>query len=92
MVEIQIIKPLLAIAYQHPEMGMDNMLKTINFNKINREEIIEKIPELEKEFSEIRFSKDSSGKVDWIMGKLHWITQGNMALQELSSVIKAIRE
>ncbi|MCD4680217.1 MAG: Glu-tRNA(Gln) amidotransferase subunit GatE [Bacteroidales bacterium] len=85
--ELQLIKPLLTVAWQHPEMEFNIMLDTIKFNKISREKIISKIPILEKEFSEIRISKNSGVETKWIMGHLNKIATGNMALNELSSII-----
>lgn len=87
-VEPEIAKKLLPVIYEHPGMTFEEMLQKVDFSKATKEKIISKIPSLEEEFSKIRISKNSGVEHDWMMGKLQKVAIGNIALNELSSIIR----
>jgi glutamyl-tRNA(Gln) amidotransferase subunit E len=74
---------MLRVFYEHPKMDFDSVLTTLKFKEIPKDEIINKIPFLEKKYLEVRTSRDDKAGARWVMGNLSIIALGNVALSEL---------
>jgi glutamyl-tRNA(Gln) amidotransferase subunit E len=81
--EKDIIKTMLPVVYQHPNMDLQSVLTTINFKKLNREEILAPLPFLKEKFQKIKTSKDPEAATRWIVGSLRKLALGNLAMSEV---------
>jgi glutamyl-tRNA(Gln) amidotransferase subunit E len=78
-----IIKAMLPVIYQHPNMDFQSVLTTINFKKLDRDEILAALPFLKEKFQKIRTSKDSDAAVRWIVGSMRKLALGNMPMRDV---------
>ncbi|MBC8436077.1 MAG: Glu-tRNA(Gln) amidotransferase GatDE subunit E, partial [Bacteroidetes bacterium] len=78
-----IAKKMLWIVYQHPGRDLESILKEVNFKVTSREEILQKIPILMKEYEETKTSKKDDAGANWVMGELRGTALGNISLSEL---------
>lgn len=86
-IDLILIRKMLPELYEHPKMDFESILVTINFKSIPVEEILNKIPYLEKKYKEIRTSADETAGARWVMGNLSRMAIGNIPLSELKSKI-----
>ncbi len=86
--KLDIVKYMLPIAYQHPNMDFESILLTIGFKRVNEENILSLIPDLKAKFKEIKKSENKMSEVRWIMGQLLPIAVGNIELKRLESILK----
>lgn len=84
----EIIKAMLPIVFEHPNIAFDSVLELLEYQKRGREEIVKQIPLLKKKFADIKASKDVGACHRWIMGQLRKIAIGNMGLRELAEVVQ----
>jgi len=87
--KLDIVKYMLPLVYQHPNMDFDSILLTIGFKRINEDNILSLISDLRSKFKEIKKSKDDMSEVRWIMGQLLPVAIGNVELKKLESILKA---
>ncbi len=87
--EKSIIKKILPIAFENPNMDFDGIMTTINFKKLSKKNIISEIKDLKDKFDDIKFSQEKNAEVLWIMGRLAPLAIGNMSLNELEKVVKS---
>jgi glutamyl-tRNA(Gln) amidotransferase subunit E len=85
--EKDIIKAMLPVIYQHPNMDFQSVLTTINFKKLDREEILASLPFLEEKFQKIMTSKDPQARVRWIVGNVRKIALGNMPMRDVQEQV-----
>jgi glutamyl-tRNA(Gln) amidotransferase subunit E len=83
-----ILKEMLPVVYQYPNMDFDSILTTIEYRPLSREEILEHIPVLKEKFKEISKSDRQSAMVLWVMGQLRPLALGNMDLKELREQVE----
>jgi glutamyl-tRNA(Gln) amidotransferase subunit E len=81
--EKDIIKTMLPVIYQHPNMDFQSVLTTINFKKLGREEILASLPFLAEKFQKIKTSKDPQASVRWIIGNVRKLALGNLSMCEV---------
>jgi glutamyl-tRNA(Gln) amidotransferase subunit E len=86
-IDVILIRKMLSELYEHPKMDFESVLVSIKFKPIPAEEIVNKLPYLEKKYKEIRTSADDTAGVRWVMGNLSRIAIGNIPLAELKSKI-----
>ena len=86
-IDLQLAKRMITVIYEHPKMDFESVLTSINFKKINKEEIVKNIPFLKEKFAQIRISNRVEDEVNWIMGELYQMALGNIALSELKKII-----
>lgn len=79
---------MLPILYEHPKMDFQSVLEFIKFKQVSTDEIMAKVPFLQKKFAEIRYSEGETLGNEWIMGQLRFMAIGNISLNELSKLIK----
>lgn len=81
--DIELAKYMLPVIYEHPKMDFESVLTVINFKRMDKEEILARIPFMKDKFNEIRRSEDAKDQTDWIMGELRKIARGNMGMKAL---------
>jgi glutamyl-tRNA(Gln) amidotransferase subunit E len=84
-----LLKKMLPVVYQHPNLDFDSVLTTIEYRPVPEEEIISSIPVLKEKFAEISKAKDNAAMVLWVMGKLRPLALGNMDMKELRRKVEA---
>lgn len=82
-----ILKDMLPVVFQHPNMDFQSVLTTIGYKPAAEEEIVEHIPILKDKFLEISRYKDPDAMILWIMGELRKLAIGNMPLKELKEKV-----
>ncbi len=83
----EIIKYMLPVLYQHPNMNLESVLTTANYRKHTREQILADLPVLKEKYGEIRTSSDPAAETRWIMGQLRPLAVGNIDLRELKDLV-----
>jgi glutamyl-tRNA(Gln) amidotransferase subunit E len=86
--EKDIIKTMLPVIYQHPNMDFQSVLTTINFKKLSREEILAPLPFLKEKFQKIKTSKDPNAEMRWIVGYVRKLALGNMPMREVQEQVE----
>lgn len=81
-------KKMLPVYYEHPKMDFDSILISIRFKKLDKEEILSRIPFLSEKFTETAKVNSTENKRNWIMGELRPIAIGNTDLSSLAAEIK----
>ncbi|HNQ68667.1 MAG TPA: Glu-tRNA(Gln) amidotransferase subunit GatE [Bacteroidales bacterium] len=79
---------MLPEVYQYPEKDFESVLKTINFKKYSKEDLISKIKVLSSEFDKEARVNTPKNKTDWVMGKIRPLAIGNINLSELKSLVE----
>ena len=87
----EIAKKMMPFVYTNADMDFEQILDKIHYNPVEKNKLIEQIPELNKKYDQIRHSKNAHGKTDWIMGQLHTLALGNMPLHELRNAIERMK-
>jgi glutamyl-tRNA(Gln) amidotransferase subunit E len=83
----EIIKPMLAVLYEHPEMNFNSVLKILKYRKFTEQHILSLVPGLKAKFKKIKISEEAGAEIRWIMGKLRNTAIGNMEMNRLSHKI-----
>lgn len=83
----EIIKYMLPVLYQHPNMDLESVLTTANYRKHTKEQILADLPELKAKYKEIRTSSDPEAETRWLMGQLRPLAVGNVDFRELNDLV-----
>ncbi|MCJ7581534.1 MAG: Glu-tRNA(Gln) amidotransferase subunit GatE [Candidatus Aminicenantes bacterium] len=86
--DLEISKSAMLMIYKYPEKDFDSILKILKYRKINRQNIVDKISDLKREFKQVHHSKNATAQADWIMGKLRPLALGNMNLKALREAVE----
>ncbi len=81
--DVQILKEMLPVIYEHPQMDFESVLVSINFKRIEKKEILSLVPFLKDKFKTIRVKEREDVESKWIMGELRKRAVGNISLTEL---------
>ncbi len=81
----EIIKVMLPVVFQHPNMDFESVLTTVNFKRLGREEILAPLPILKEKFKKTGTSKDPAAATRWIVGNLRKLALGNMPMREVTA-------
>ncbi len=84
----EISRLMLDELYQQPNMRFDSILEQLKFKRRDREKLKSYVPLLSEKFDQINTSKDPDAKFHWIMGQIRNKAIGNIALTELSILVK----
>ncbi|MFC2156089.1 Glu-tRNA(Gln) amidotransferase GatDE subunit E [Acidobacteriota bacterium] len=84
-----ILKSMLLVVYQYPNMDFESVLTTIEYHPKSEEDILDSIPVLKEKFSEISNSENEPPMIRWVMGRLRPLTVGNIRLSELHAKVAA---
>lgn len=83
-----IMKAMLPVVYQYPNMDLESVLTTIGYRPVPEEEILENVPILIEKFNDISKLKERPALVRWVMGQLKPLALGNMNLGELRGKVE----
>lgn len=86
-----ILKQMLPVVYQYPNMDFESVLTTIEYQPTPEEEIVDSILMLKEKFGEISKSNDESAMVSWIMGRLRPLALGNIRLNHLQKKVASAK-
>lgn len=86
--DLRLARKMLPEVYNHPGMDFESVLTILKFKKNTRDELIGKIDFLSKKFDEIAQKNTPENKINWIMGRLHHVGLGNIALNELKKIVE----
>jgi len=84
----EIVKKMLPVVYEYPNMDFDSVLTTIDFAPMSKDEILLSIPVLNQKFDEVNTSSRPQARLSWIMGNLRKLAVGNISLAELKSYVE----
>ncbi len=83
-----ILKAMLPVLYEHPNMVFESVLTTIGFSSATENEILSHLPALKTKFRDVCTSSDPNACTDWIMGRLRKHALGNMPLRKLRTLVE----
>jgi Glu-tRNA(Gln) amidotransferase subunit E-like FAD-binding protein len=86
--DIAIAPKMLKQLFLNPDADFESILTALNFKKITKEEVVDRIKDLENKFSPARKDTSTTDKINSIMGKLRTESEGNLNLRELAEEIK----
>ena len=84
----EIVKKMLPVVYEYPNMDFDSVLTTIDFAPMSKDEILLSIPVLNQKFDGINTSSSPQARLCWIMGNLRKLAVGNISLTALKSYVE----
>ena len=84
----EIVKKMLPVVYEYPNMDFDSILTTIDFAPMSKDKILLSIPVLNQKFDEINTSSSPQARLCWIMGNLRKLAVGNISLAALKSYVE----
>ena len=87
-IELALAKVMLSEIYQHPQMDFESVLASLKFKKVSEDEILGKVPFLEKIADESGIVADEGARVRWIMGQIHKTALGNIAMNRLAKFVE----
>ena len=87
-IEYQLAFRMLKVVYSYPKMDFDSVLTSINYKKRDSEELVGQIGFLNDKFIPSKSSEVSQCKINWIMGSLYLMAEGNINLTKLQSIVK----
>ena len=82
-----LLKQMIQVVYEHPQMDFESVLVSINFKRINKNEVLNLLPFLKNKFKSIRRSENPENEINWLMGAVRKQALGNISLKELFQVI-----
>ncbi|UCD63497.1 MAG: Glu-tRNA(Gln) amidotransferase subunit GatE [Candidatus Zixiibacteriota bacterium] len=83
----EIIREMLPVVYEHPNILFDSVLSSIDYRKNSKEKILAYIPTLKEKFRGRKASTKPDACSRWIMGHLRKYALGNMPLRELRTLV-----
>lgn len=86
--EKDIIREMLPVVYEHPNIVFDSVLVSLEYKKVSLDQLISDISVLRKKYAQIKTSPKPNAEIDWIMGQLRKRALGNIALKKLCEVIE----
>ena len=86
--EKNIIKKIIPVVFEHPNMDFESILTTIGYKKVSKKNIISNIKDLKDKFNDIKISDEKDAEVLWIMGQLAPLAIGNINLSELEKIVR----
>ncbi len=85
--EKDIIKTMLPVAVEHPNMDLHSILITIHFKRLKPSQVLAPLPDLRTQFRRIAGSKDPAAAGRWIAGQLRKAALGNLPMREVAAQI-----
>lgn len=86
----EIAHEMLPIIYEHPQMEFEGVLTSIGFEKLNTNEILERVPYLQKSFSKTAINYTPENQVRWITGQLRKASVGHLPMKQLKEEVESI--
>lgn len=85
--EVAIAYKILKQLFISPKMDFDSILNLIKFQRIDKKEIMDRIPFIGEKFVAVRKDTNTTDKKNSVMGQLRKIGLGNVNLSELAKQI-----
>jgi glutamyl-tRNA(Gln) amidotransferase subunit E len=89
-INFALAKIMIPFVVRNSENDFASILTAVNFRQIPKEEIINEIPVLKRQFREINKSRNKDAGIHWIMGELRKSALGNISLAELRKFVENI--
>ncbi|HKK09344.1 MAG TPA: Glu-tRNA(Gln) amidotransferase subunit GatE [Bacteroidales bacterium] len=86
----EIAHEMLPVIYEHPQMEFEGVLTSIRFEKLNKNEILERVPYLQKSFSKTAINYTPENQLRWITGQLRKASVGNLPMKQLKEEVASI--
>jgi glutamyl-tRNA(Gln) amidotransferase subunit E len=86
--EKEIIREMLPVVYEHPNILFDSVLSSIEYSKNSRDKVFAYIPVLKEKFEKKNGSSNREAEIRWIMGYLRKRALGNIPLKELRTIVE----
>ena len=85
--EAGIVKAMLPVVVEHPNMDLHSVLITVNFKRRRPEEVLAPLPDLREQFRRIATSGDTGAASRWIAGQLRQRALGNLPMRDVAARI-----
>ena len=82
--KIEILEPLLPIAFGEPQTNLDELLDRVGYTPVSEADIFARIPNLVAQFEPRRRRSSAHARHSWVMGQLRPAALGNVSLPELA--------
>ena len=82
-IDVQLLKQMLPVVYEHPKIDFESVLTSINFKRIDKKEIVSHIPFLKDKYKTVCKKDYPKFEAKWIMGELRNRAIGNISMTEL---------
>ncbi len=82
-----ILKAMLPVVYQHPNMDLQSVLTTVDFKRLKRDDILAPLPILKEKFKKIATSKDPAAETRWIAGHVRKLALGNLPMRDVAALL-----
>jgi glutamyl-tRNA(Gln) amidotransferase subunit E len=79
---------MLPMVYEYSKMDFDSVLTSLKFKRVTKEEVLSHLPFLRNKYQQIRYTDCKEAEFNWIMGQLHTMANGNIALADLGKLVK----
>jgi glutamyl-tRNA(Gln) amidotransferase subunit E len=83
-----IIREMLPVVYEHPNILFDSVLSLIEYTKNSQDKVLSYIPMLREKFKPTGNNVVPGAETRWIMGYLRKWALGNMPLKELRTIVE----
>jgi len=83
----EIVRPMLAVVYEHPNILFDSVLVTIGYERNGNDQLRALIAPLKTKFRQINTSTCPSAESHWIMGQIRKHALGNIRLADLRNIV-----
>jgi glutamyl-tRNA(Gln) amidotransferase subunit E len=87
-IDFGLARKMCQVLYQYPKMDFDSILTVIKFKNRDQKELVGKIAFLNEKFTSIAINNKPENRLNWIMGNLYPMAEGNMPLFELYKIVK----
>ncbi len=85
--DVELIKPILPVIYQHPKMDLDSILTSVGYVPMKESEVLANLDFLKKKFNSIRINDGKEVEVKWLMGQLRTAAMGNISMGRLKESV-----
>jgi len=89
-IQMELAVKLLPFILVNPKLEFASLLELAEFEKISKEDILEKIPELIAAFKQVGKDKQVDFRTNWAMGHLKPFALGNIKMKELRKAVKQL--
>jgi glutamyl-tRNA(Gln) amidotransferase subunit E len=87
-IDFSLARKMTQVLYQYPKMDFDSILTVIKFKNRDQKELIGKIGFLNEKFTSIAIKNKPENRINWIMGNVLPMAEGNMPIKELYQIVK----
>ncbi len=87
-IDYKLASRMLPILYHYPKMELDSILTSLKFKRRHPDELVGQINFLKEKFRPLNSSKTGTDHINWVMGGLSPMAEGNINLTELYSIVK----